>query len=673
MHKLKVYSLKVVAVLLFFVTFHAGSAYASDIFVTTSLDGITDSSLCSLRQAVIAANSDQAVSGCDAGSGADTIFLQNSTTYTLIEAGTNENASLTGDLDITEALTIIGGSNATQKSTIRAGELDRVLHIIGPINVEFRNLNIEQGHAIFSDGGCVYNQGGVLILNAVSISECTADDNGGGLFNINDGIVALSDGTIHTNIASANGGGIYNESGRITLTDSVVFENQSSQDGGGVFNQENGTLILVGTFGTTVLSSSVSNNSSEKGGGIYNDGTLSLTQSEIRFNTTTNDGAGIYNTGIMTLHTSSVRGNTAIGSSANGGGIYNAHQGGEFDVWIQRSAISQNTVSETNSTNGDGGGIYNSQGSTIGLINSTISTNESLDQGGGIYNNGVVSMQYSTVKDNLAGDNDDSGGGLFNSARSVVNATLTATIMDNMDNCRITGNSTVTSLGYNIDSGNSCNFDTNLNDQLNTAPLLDIFQDNGGPTNTHALLEGSPAIDPTGNTVCPQKDQRGALRSTHLFSPAFLGTCDIGAYEHRGIFLTVAPSGSIPGVDFSGSAKDESEELDKTEFAIDNTIEVNTTFTVLSEDVGKSGHIAIVIDYSGSFYQKDSDDVWQSWDGDLDKLMPNNTKILAGEETLNIVSGLVGIPGIFTVYVVYVNESGQFIYSENPIEFTVSD
>ena len=53
--------------------------------------------------------------------------------------------------------------------------------------------------------------------------------------------------------------------------------------------------------------------------------------------------------------------------------------------------------------------------------------------------------------------------------------------------------------------------------------------------------------------------------------------------------------------------------------------------------------------------------------------MPNNTKILAGEETLNIVSGLVGIPGIFTVYVVYVNESGQFIYSENPIEFTVSD
>lgn len=651
---------------MFFITLLGNPAHANSIFVTTHLDSVSDNNLCSLRQAIIAANTDLSVGGCSAGNGADTIFLEDATTYILSESGANEDASITGDLDIIEDLTIIGGSSATQKSTIRGGGLDRVLHIIGSINVNIQNLNIEDGHAASSDGGCIYNQGGTLALTAVSISECTADNQGGGLFNTSDGIVTLNNGTIHTNTASVDGGGIFNENGSITLTDSHAFENQSSQNGGGIFNEENGTFSLIGTFGKAHMSNTVRNNSAEKGGGIYNNGTLWLKESEVRNNTTSDDGAGIYNTGLMTIMNSSIRSNTASGTAANGGGIFNAHQGGEFDVWIQRSTVSQNTVTETNSLNGDGGGIYNAQDSTIGFIESTISTNTAADQGGGIYNNGEVSFQYTTIKDNLAGDNDNKGGGLYNAARSVVKATFTATIMDNLDNCKVTGNGIIVSQGHNIDSANSCTFDTSLDDQLNTSPILDVFQDNGGPTNTHALLEGSPAIDPPGNIVCSQVDQRGAWR------PAFLGTCDIGAYEYKGMILTAVPASNINGVHFSGSAMDESEQPDKTAFSINDAIEIKADITVSPEDVGKNGHLIIMVVFNNNSFIKDNDGLWQSWDGDINTLTPNKTKTLESNETLTVISGLTGLSGEFFVYSAYVNESGQIIFSDDPITFTVS-
>ena len=672
MYKISIYLFKTPQVsLIFFVALLGNPAHANNIFVTTNLDNVSDNNLCSLRQAIIAANTDLSVGGCSAGSGADTIFLEDSTTYILSESGTDEDAALTGDLDIIEDLTIIGGSNATHKSTIRGSGLDRVLHIIGAINVNIQNLNIEDGHAASSDGGCIYNQGGTLALTAVSISECTADQ-GGGLFNTIDGTVTLNNGTIHTNIANVDGGGIFNESGSITLTDSHAFENQASQNGGGIFNEENGTFNLVGTFGRAHMSSTVSNNSAEKGGGIFNNGTLWLKESEVRYNTTSNDGAGIYNTGLMTIMNSSIRSNTASGTSANGGGIFNARQGGEFDVWIQRSSISQNTVTEINSTSGDGGGIYNAQDSTIGFIESTISTNTAADQGGGIYNNGEVTFQYTTIKDNLAGDNDNKGGGLYNAVRSVVKATFTATIMDNLDNCKLTGNGVIVSRGHNIDSANSCTFDTNLDDQLNTSPILDVFQDNGGPTNTHALLEGSPAIDPQRNIVCSQTDQRGSWRPTHLLAPAFLGTCDIGAYEYKGIILTAAPVSNIYGANFSGSVTDGSDQPDKTEFSINDAIDVKADITVSSDDVGKKGHLVIMVVYNNNSFIKDHEGLWQPWDGDINTLIPNKTKTLDSNETLTIISGLTGLSGTFLVYGAYVNQSGQIIFSDNPITFTVS-
>jgi hypothetical protein len=82
----------------------------------------------------------------------------------------------------------------------------------------------------------------------------------------------------------------------------------------------------------------------------------------------------------------------------------------------------------------------------------------------------------------------------------------------------------MTSQGYNLDSGNTCGL-AGSTDLSNTDPKIGPLQDNGGPTFTHALLSGSPAIDQGDNTNCPATDQRGVSRPKG-------SSCDIGAYEN---------------------------------------------------------------------------------------------------------------------------------------------
>jgi hypothetical protein len=74
----------------------------------------------------------------------------------------------------------------------------------------------------------------------------------------------------------------------------------------------------------------------------------------------------------------------------------------------------------------------------------------------------------------------------------------------------------------NVFTDDTCSPGTN--DVIVTAPLLDSLADNGGPTLTHALLAGSPAIDAGDDAVCPETDQRGVSRPQGA-------ACDVGAYE----------------------------------------------------------------------------------------------------------------------------------------------
>lgn len=85
------------------------------------------------------------------------------------------------------------------------------------------------------------------------------------------------------------------------------------------------------------------------------------------------------------------------------------------------------------------------------------------------------------------------------------------------------------SLGHNIDSDGTCGL-TGTGDQPEVDPKLGPLQDNGGPTQTHALLQDSPAIDAADSEECPTTDQRGAPRPLGIQAGSG-SVCDVGAFE----------------------------------------------------------------------------------------------------------------------------------------------
>ena len=237
--------------------------------------------------------------------------------------------------------------------------------------------------------------------------------------------------------------------------------------------------------------------------------TVSISGMTIR-NGQGNEGGGILNadTATLTIIYSALSGNTA----GLGGGVFNSGT-----LIIVNSTFSSNMASE-------GGGIYNSGSGILTITNSTFSGNAASETGGGVFNIGTMQLANSTVSDNsaafLAGgilnfNNLEIGNTILNQGASGVS------IYSN-------GDGLVTSLGYNISSDDGSGVLTGPGDQIKTDPLLGPLQDNGGPTFTHALLPGSPAID-AGNpnfTPPPFYDQRGPG-----FDRVRNGRIDVGSFE----------------------------------------------------------------------------------------------------------------------------------------------
>jgi hypothetical protein len=195
-------------------------------------------------------------------------------------------------------------------------------------------------------------------------------------------------------------------------------------------------------------------------------------------------------------------------TNGNAGGAYYGGNLNEGTLTITNSTLSGNST-----TYGYGGGIYSYYG-TLTITNSTLSGNSTTYYGGSIYNGPGATANISSTILNVGGG---SGANIFNSA------------------------GTITSDGYNLSSDAAGGDGTTgpggfLNatgDQRNTDPLLGLLQDNGGPTFTHALLVGSPAInagdpnfDPNSFTPPLLYDQRGSG-----FPRVANGRIDIGAFE----------------------------------------------------------------------------------------------------------------------------------------------
>jgi hypothetical protein len=199
-----------------------------------------------------------------------------------------------------------------------------------------------------------------------------------------------------------------------------------------------------------------------------------------------------------------------LGGDDSGGGIYNAG-----DLTLERVTVRENKANF-------GGGIYNGSGATLAIINSTISGNTAIDPGicdggygAGIWNDGgTVTLTSSTITDNEA---ECLGGGVFQTSGAVTfNNTIVARQSFSSD-CRqgffnsIGGAGQFISLGFNLDSDNTCGLDQ-PSDLPGLNPFLGPLQDNGGWTDTHLPMSGSPAIDAGDARTAPGRDQRGVRR-----------------------------------------------------------------------------------------------------------------------------------------------------------------
>ncbi|MFQ5401187.1 MAG: FG-GAP-like repeat-containing protein [Anaerolineae bacterium] len=234
---------------------------------------------CSLRAAIQEAN---------ALPGDDTIALP-ANTYLLTLAGAHEDNNASGDLDISDNLTINGAGAVT--TIVNGGGLDRVFHVLNGVSVTINNIAISNGAAPSgNDGGGIYN-GGSLTLNGAAVNNNTAA-NGGGVSNL--GILSLSQTTISGNTATVDGGGIHNgNSATLSLVQSTLSGNSAGRNGGGFYN---GISSVV-----TLNNSTISGNSADQdGGGIFTDnfsGVMSLSFSTIAFNTADANANGSGNGG----------------------------------------------------------------------------------------------------------------------------------------------------------------------------------------------------------------------------------------------------------------------------------------------------------------------------------------------------------------------------------------
>lgn len=301
------------------------------------------------------------------------------------------------------------------------------------------------------------------------------------------------------------------------------------------------------------------------GGGISNYGTLLVERSIIQGSKATY-GGGIFNQKEAVVNNSEIRSNIA----AIGGGIYTKY--GKFVV--------KNSTVATNTATNMGAGINTYAGSSLEVINSTLSGNiaYNLASPGTLLPGGAINAEAGTTiticSSTIAGANFALGGG---AAVNMISATGTIT------NSIIVGNTggdcggVLVSGGHNLTQYTGCGFAA-AGDITSATPLVDALVDNGGPTRTHALLVGSPAIDAGMNAGAPETDQRGIYRPQG-------NAVDIGAFEYQ-VAWPARIAGPAPVYfptiqkAYDGAFSGDTIEADETNFVEDIQLNraVNVTF-----------------------------------------------------------------------------------------------
>jgi hypothetical protein len=230
------------------------------------------------------------------------------------------------------------------------------------------------------------------------------------------------------------------------------------------------------------------------------------------------------------------------GNAAGSGEVLTGGQGAGGAILNNGHLTLTATTLSQNHADYGGGALYNSIAGDATVNNSTISGNTAGDGGGGGINNfGLVTLEGSTLGANSAGF----AGGISNdNGVNIWNTLIAGNSAPSSPDCV----GLLDSQGHNlIQDSQYCTLVNNTTGDITDVDArLGPLQDNGGPTFTHALLSGSPAID-AGNPdapgssqfACFANDQRGIARPQDGNGDG-VAVCDIGAYELAPAPLTVA-------------------------------------------------------------------------------------------------------------------------------------
>jgi hypothetical protein len=480
---------------------------AGSIIVDPGEVAVADNGLCSIVEALDNANDTilggQVHNDCVAGdpTGADTIILPSDSLFTIGNLYSTEYISYCGDYGssalppVSTDVTIEGNGATIQ--TADGADRWHVLGVSVSGDAHVNNLNVLDNYpaAEYRDGNYYYNVAtcsGIVVAGRLTVTGSTFRGHKHGIYN-NYGEVFLSDSIITGN----NGAGFANWRGESTLSDCEIIGNYS----GGI-NSDGGTLVVNGC--------TLSGNVGRDFGGL-----LGLSSDVMIIDSTINN-------------------NTA--TEYYGGGLLNLGA----DMIVINSTISGNRVVDyPYRRSGGGGGISVFEYGTLQVINSTITANIAEGSGGGIFARGAssVSLSRSIVSGNTAYDSADEissegaliivdDGNVFSDASKPTGSALEGFTLGASD----------------VDASSDSITPFLLSDILDPS-----LNGNGGSTQTHALVPGSPAIDLGSTVACSAPpvnglDQRRILRNVDGDDVASSNECDAGAFEY-------VPLGDGDGVD----------------------------------------------------------------------------------------------------------------------------
>jgi CSLREA domain-containing protein len=535
------------------------AAGAATVTVTSALDqssGAPPDGTCTLREAIAATNLNLDIDTCDHDglTGADTIvFNAGLGDIVLTRAGSGEDGNGTGDLDVNTGaggLTIDGGAG----QTVDAGALDRVMELrtgaglltleeitltggsgtqgggllISAVGgqVELEDSAVNENTATSSAGGISVGGGtnAILTLDTTEVRDNTvtgASGQGGGIISSSNTTLNATDGSIIaenevTGGTAGVGGGI-SGTGTINVSDSLIFDNVVTGSGGGI-SMSGGALTVTGSNIVDNTAQRLATTGDQGGGGIQAaDGTISIDDSVIAFNSTgvtqsaPGGGININGTAVPVITDSLIADNDATRS---GGGITLQFQSG---LTLRRSIVSGNEVSDPTADGAAGGGIHETGSGAVLIEDTLVSGNSTTatdladtNEGGGVRLTGTnVDVVRTTFSSNtlIGGDQEAAGAHVFGNTSEV-----------DFVNTTFSGN---TAPGAGGDGGG-----------LGMSNFADVSLSNSTFRGNDAADQGDGILKPPNSTI--------TLRSTIVDDGCSAAVTDVGG----GNFQTSAVTGS---------------------------------------------------------------------------------------------------------------------------------